>query len=190
MGRDYKLSILSDELDKYKNVVFQLTEKVEQLGDENKRLKEFLSSTNNSEERYKLDLLVDKIAGLCCGVINGDYCNHCWKFQLPYFLKRIFCGKCIALQDIITDLHHILDTADDSHTIDELLNQLIDSREALEKIKVIALDIIENDCYENSDTKAKEIINIIYPLFLTDKEKQEAKELAEKISKYPEDYSI
>jgi predicted RNase H-like nuclease (RuvC/YqgF family) len=63
-------------------------------------------------------------------------------------------------------------------------------KQTLEKIKVITLDIIENDCYENSDTKAKKIIDIIYPLLLTDKEKQEAKELAEKISKYPEDFNI
>lgn len=68
--------------------------------------------------------------------------------------------------------------------------RLLKYKQALEEIRAIALDIIENDCYENSDTKAKKIIDIIYPLFLTDKEKQEAKELAEKISKYPEDFNI
>ena len=35
------------------------------------------------------------------------------------------------------------------------------SSDMIEKIKIIAEDIAENDCYENSDVKAVKILNII-----------------------------
>ena len=45
--------------------------------------------------------------------------------------------------------------------IEKYHDKALKFKQALEKIKVIALDIIENDCYENSDTKAKKIIDKI-----------------------------
>lgn len=35
------------------------------------------------------------------------------------------------------------------------------SKDTIDKIKEIAADIIEKDCYKNSDSKAQKILNII-----------------------------
>ena len=58
MSNDYRLNLLSEELDKYKAAVLKLTEENEELKDENKKIKKLLERYKNANERL-YDIQVD-----------------------------------------------------------------------------------------------------------------------------------
>lgn len=58
MSNDYRLNLLSEELDKYKAAVLKLTEENEELKEENKKIKKWLERYKNANERL-YDIQVD-----------------------------------------------------------------------------------------------------------------------------------
>ena len=94
-----------------------------------------------TKNKYKHDLICDKLAGILAGIHNGDYCYGCWKFQLPYFLRKFLCGNCNAFSGVINSLSYVLDEEDSENTIDELLNRLIDLEEENNKYKNIIMKL-------------------------------------------------
>lgn len=107
----------------------------------------------NNKERLKYDLLVNDIAAMCCNILNGDYCSDCWKFYFPF---RFFCGKCIAFQDVISDLHRFLDESSSENLIDKILMHNTDMIDTLIQLK----EDIANDGFKyKMIQKINEVLN-------------------------------
>ena len=83
MSNDYRLNLLSEELDKYKVAVFKLTEENERLNSacsqlQSSELKQHLEKVNCERENYRLHKALEEIQKMFSEpCIEGENCFTC-----------------------------------------------------------------------------------------------------------------
>ena len=100
MSNDYRLNLLSEELDKYKAVVLKLTEENERLNStylqlQSSELKQHLEKVNCERENCKLRKALEEIRGITTNTCNynencdGYACYSCKYIDEPSAIRRI-----------------------------------------------------------------------------------------------------
>ena len=106
MSNDYRLNLLSEELDKYKAVVLKLTEENERLKAthlqlQSSELKQHLEKVNCERGNYELHKALEEIRVIC-----KQGCNNCKHNKDDITCSYGDCGegKIILIEEVINEV--------------------------------------------------------------------------------------